>query len=233
MNAQRVLIVDDEPQIVRVLKPSIAAAGFEVEAEATGGDALRRLAGESFDIVVLDLGLPDCDGKEVIAKLRTWSAVPVIVLSARNDEGEKIESLDLGANDYVAKPFGIGELLARLRAVLRNRPARPAMADQVSVAHLDVDFARRRVRVRGQEVRPSPKEMTLLKVFITHRGELLTHAQISAAIWGADAEIESQFVRVLVGNLRQKIEIDPARPTLILTEPGAGYRFAADSDAQT
>lgn len=229
MSAQRVLIVDDEPQIVRVLRPSIAAAGYAVEAEATGGDALKRLAAESFDVVVLDLGLPDCDGKEVLAKLRAWSEVPVIVLSARSDEGEKIEALDLGANDYVGKPFGIGELLARLRAVLRNRPARTFVAEQLAIAHLEIDFARRRVKVDGQEVRPSPKEMTLLKVFLAHRGEVLSHAQIGAAVWGSDAQIESQFVRVLVGNLRQKIELDPARPTLILTEPGAGYRFSDSS----
>jgi two-component system KDP operon response regulator KdpE len=233
MTAQRVLIVDDEPQIVRVLKPSIAAAGYEVAAAASGGEALTLLAAEAFDVVVLDLGLPDLDGKEVIVRLRTWSETPVIVLSARNDEGEKVEALDLGANDFVNKPFGIDELLARLRVTLRNRPSRPSMSERLSVAHLEIDFARRRVRVAGQEVRPSPKEMALLRALLVRRGEVLTHSQIGAAVWGADSAIEAQFVRVLVGNLRQKVERDPTRPTLILTEPGIGYRFAEDPVGET
>jgi two-component system KDP operon response regulator KdpE len=230
MTGQRVLIVDDEPQIVRVLRPSIAAAGYEVSAAASGGEALKLLAAEAFDVVVLDLGLPDCDGKDVITRLRTWSETPVIVLSARNDEGEKVEALDLGANDFVNKPFGIDELLARLRATLRNRPARPAVSEQLKVAHLEIDFTRRRVRVAAQEVRPSPKEMALLRALLARRGEVLTHSQIGAAVWGADAAVEAQFVRVLVGNLRQKIELDPTRPTLVLTEPGVGYRFLDEDD---
>jgi two-component system KDP operon response regulator KdpE len=228
MTGQRVLIVDDEPQIVRVLRPSIAAAGYDVASAASGGEALELLAAEAFDIVVLDLGLPDCDGKEVISRLRAWSEIPVIVLSARDDAVEKVEALDLGANDFVNKPFSIDELLARLRATLRNRPARPLISERLAVAHLEIDFSRRRVRVAGQEVRPSPKEMALLRAFIAHQGEVLTHSQIGAAVWGADAAVEAQFVRVLVGNLRQKIEVDPARPTLILTEQGVGYRFAAE-----
>jgi two-component system KDP operon response regulator KdpE len=230
MTVQRVLIVDDESQIVRVLKPSIAAAGYDVAAAMSGGEALQMLAAEAFDVVVLDLGLPDFDGKEVITRLRTWSETPVIVLSARNDEGEKVEALDLGANDFVNKPFGIDELLARLRSTLRNRPSRPSIADRLAVAHLEIDFGRRGVRVAGQEVRPSPKEMALLRALLARRGEVLTHSQIGAAVWGADAAVEAQFVRVLVGNLRQKIELDPARPTLVLTEPGVGYRFADEPD---
>jgi two-component system KDP operon response regulator KdpE len=222
----RLLIVDDEAQIIRALRPGLVAAGYEVESAADGGEALQTIAAGGFDTIIVDLGLPDMDGKDVIARVREWTDTPIIVLSARHAEEEKIAALDLGANDFVAKPFGIGELMARLRAVLRVYGARATVADKVSIAHLEIDFANRRMKVFGKEVRPSPRELRLLRALTQRMGVVLTHKQIAAAVWGVEEQVETQFVRVLVGNLRQKVERDPARPTLIVTEPGIGYRFA-------
>lgn len=222
----RLLIVDDEPQILRALRPGLETAGYAVEAVGTAGEALQAIAARSFDVLIVDLGLPDMDGKDLIARAREWTDTPIIVLSARDAEQEKISALDLGANDFVNKPFSIGELMARLRASTRARTGRAPVADLVTIEHLEIDFGARRMRVSGKEVRPSPREIKLLRAFTERRGEVLTHKQIVAAVWGADEEVETQFVRVLVGNLRQKIEIDPARPTLIVTEPGIGYRMA-------
>ncbi|MGE0828730.1 MAG: response regulator transcription factor [Hyphomonadaceae bacterium] len=225
MSAGRLLVVDDEPQILRVLKPSLAAAGYEIESAATAGEALSSVAQRAFDAIILDLGLPDMDGKDVISRVRGWSNAPIVVLSARHAEQEKIEALDRGANDFVNKPFSIGELMARLRAVLRARDIPDKQSDKFAVAHLEVDFTTRRMRVKGQDVRPSPRELRLLRAFAEHLGQVLTHKQIVAAVWGAEEEIDPQFVRVLIGNLRQKVELDPARPQLIVTEPGVGYRM--------
>jgi two-component system KDP operon response regulator KdpE len=231
MSEARLLIVDDEPQLLRVLRPSLAAAGYEVEAAANAAEALRAAAATRFDLVILDLGLPDMDGKDLIARLREWSDLPIIVLSARDAEQEKIAALDRGANDFVNKPFGIGELMARLRAVLRNRQRRAHGGDAVAIGHLHVDFAARRMRVKGKEVRPSPREWKLLRAFTEHVDEVLTHKQIVAAVWGPEEDIEAQFVRVLVANLRQKVELDPGNPQLIVTESGVGYRMCAPGDA--
>jgi two-component system KDP operon response regulator KdpE len=225
MSVARLLIVDDEPQILRALRPGLTAAGYEVESAGLARDALEAVAARAFDIIVIDLGLPDMDGKELIAKVREWTDTPIIVLSARDAEEEKIAALDLGANDFVNKPFSIGELMARLRAVLRSRSMRAPPTDRVKIEHLDVDFGARRMYVAGKEVRPSPREMKLLRAFTQRVGQVLTHKQIATAVWGVDENVEAQFVRVLVGNLRQKIEKDPARPTLIVTEPGIGYRM--------
>ncbi|PZO49680.1 MAG: DNA-binding response regulator [Alphaproteobacteria bacterium] len=225
MMSGRLLIVDDEPQIVRALRPGLLAAGYEVDSVGDGREALQTIAAGAYDAIIVDLGLPDMDGKDVIARAREWTDTPIVVLSARHAEEEKIAALDLGANDFVAKPFGIGELMARLRAVLRVRGARAAMTDKLSIGHLDIDFSNRRMKVAGKEVRPSPRELRLLRAFTQHIGAVLTHKQIVAAVWGGDEHVETQFVRVLVGNLRQKVEIDPARPSLIMTEPGVGYRF--------
>lgn len=232
MTAARLLIVDDEPQILRALRPGLTAAGYDVESAGEAREALQAIAARAFDIIIVDLGLPDMDGKDLIAQARQWTQTPILVLSARDAEQEKIAALDIGANDFVNKPFSIGELMARLRAMLRSQPSRASGADRVTIGHLEIDFATRRMRVAGKEVRPSPREFKLLRAFTEHLDQVLTHKQIVAAVWGADEPVETQFVRVLVGNLRQKIELDPARPGLIVTEPGIGYRMRGEpSDA--
>lgn len=228
--AARLLIVDDEPQILRALRPGLEAEGYAVESVGAANEALQAIATGGYDIIIVDLGLPDMDGKELIARAREWTDTPILVLSARHAEEEKIAALDLGANDFVNKPFSVGELMARLRAALRLRASRAVKPDIVKVAHLEIDFTTRRMRVAGKDVRPSPRELKLLRAFTQQQGAVLTHKQIVAAVWGVDEQIETQFVRVLVGNLRQKIERDPARPTLILTEPGIGYRLGVEAD---
>ena len=229
MNAARLLIVDDEPQILRALRPGLAAAGYEVEVFSQAREALQAIAARAYDAIIVDLGLPDMDGKDLIARAREWTDTPILVLSAREGEQEKISALDIGANDYVSKPFSIGELMARLRALLRTRANRSRPARSVTIDHLEVDFDARRTRVLGKEVRLSPREFSLLQAFVERHGQVLSHKQIVAAVWGPDAHVEAQFVRVLVGNLRQKIEKDPARPTLIITEPAVGYRLAGEA----
>jgi two-component system KDP operon response regulator KdpE len=228
MKNARLLVVDDEPQILRALRPGLEASGCEVESVGDAGEALQAVASRPFDVLIIDLGLPDMDGKDLIAKVREFNDTPILVLSARHAEEEKIAALDLGANDFVNKPFGIGELMARLRVILRMRGARAQQSDRVVVGHLDIDFVRGRMKVAGKEVKPSPRELKLLRAFTQRLDEVLTHKQIVAAVWGPDQDIEAQFVRVLVGNLRQKIEIDPARPTLVVTEPGVGYRMRGE-----
>jgi two-component system KDP operon response regulator KdpE len=224
--AGRLLLVDDEPQLVRVLSPSLTAAGFEVVAAATGGEALSVLAGDGCDAVLLDLGLPDMDGKDVIVRIREWSEAPIIVLSARDREAEKIAALDLGADDFVNKPFAIGELLARIRASLRGREWRFSARADFRTGDLEVNFASRKVMVQGEEVRLTPREYDLLRTLSRYAGRVLTHRQIMAAVWGPDVAVDPQFVRVLVGQVRQKIEEEASTPKLLLTEPGVGYRLA-------
>ena len=225
MIAARLLVVHDEPQIVRGLKPGLVAAGYEVTSVGSATEALEVVSQSAFDVLIVDLGLPDMDGKDLIARVREWADTPVIVLSARDTEDEKIAALDIGANDFVNKPFGIGELMARLRVVTRSRANTPTPADIVSVGHLEIDFNTRRILVSGKALRASPREMKLLRAFTQRPGAVLTHKQIVAAVWGPGSEVETQFVRVLIGNLRQKVEKDPTHPALIITEPGAGYRL--------
>jgi two-component system KDP operon response regulator KdpE len=231
MKNARLLVVDDEPQILRALRPGLEAAGCEVESVGDATEALQAVAARPFDVLIIDLGLPDMDGKDLITKVREFNDTPILVLSARHAEEEKIAALDLGANDFVNKPFGIGELMARLRVIMRMRGARAQQSDRMTVGHLDIDFVRGRMKVAGKEVKPSPRELKLLRAFTQRLDEVLTHKQIVAAVWGPDQEIEAQFVRVLVGNLRQKIELDPARPTLVITEPGVGYRMRGETVA--
>lgn len=226
MNLARLLVVDDEPQIVRALRPGLVAAGYDVESVGSASEALKAVAQQAFDVLIVDLGLPDMDGKELIARVREWADTPVIVLSARDSEDEKIAALDMGANDFVNKPIGIGELMARLRVVTRTRASAPSPSDIVRVGHLEIDFTTRRMTVSGKAVRASPREMKLLRAFTQRPGAVLTHKQIVAAVWGPESVVETQFVRVLIGNLRQKVEKDPTHPTLIVTEPGVGYRLA-------
>jgi two-component system KDP operon response regulator KdpE len=227
----RILLVDDEPQLVRVLTPVLATVGYEVSVATNGADALKLLAQEGCDAVILDLGLPDFDGKAVIETIRSWSDVPIVVLSARDIEQEKIASLDLGADDYVNKPFGVGELLARLRASLRGRERRFAARTRFKAGDLEIDFSARQVLVQGEEVRLTPREYELLRALARHAGRVVTHRQLIAAVWGADAEVDAQFVRVLVGQVRQKLEQQPSDPRILLTEPGLGYRLIAEDEA--
>lgn len=225
-NASRVMIVDDEAPILRVLRPSLTAAGYEVIEADNGRDALARAAQQIPDVVVLDLGLPDMDGKDVILALRKWTQVPIIVLSAREAEAERIAALDTGADDYVVKPFHTGELLARIRAALRHRESRAELATY-SGNGLEIDFESRRVAIGGIEVHLTRKEYDLLRTLARHAGQVVTHRQLLAAAWGGSVT-DTQFVRVYIGQVRQKIERDPSNPRLILTEAGIGYRLASD-----
>jgi len=224
----RLLLVDDEPQILRALTPALTAGGFEVEAVTTGEAAIAAMAADPCDAMILDLGLPDIDGKDVIRRIREWSEAPIIVLSARDLEQEKIDALDLGADDFVNKPVGVGELLARIRASLRGRERRFAASAILKTGDLEVDFAARQVRIEGEVVRVTPREYDLLRTLARHAGRVVTHRQIISAVWGPGAMVDAQFVRVLVGQLRQKIEVDSASPKNLLTEPGVGYRLRAD-----
>ncbi len=222
----RVLVVDDEPAILRFLKPALTAGGYEIYSAKTAGEAVKRIAGEAPDIVVLDLGLPDGDGKDVIRTVRQWSKVPIIVLSARDREAEKIDSLDLGADDFVNKPFGVGELMARMRAALRHRMQSEAETPVLSVGELEIDSVRHRVLRAGEEVKLTPKEFELLSFLARHSGKVVTHKQILAAVWGPAHSEDTQYLRVYVAQLRQKVEERPDDPRIILTEPGIGYRIA-------
>ena len=229
-NKIRALVVDDEAAILRFLKPALQAHNYELISARTIAEATKRIAADTPDIVVLDLGLPDGDGKDVIRQVRQWSEVPIIVLSARDREAEKIEALDLGADDFVNKPFGVGELLARMRTALRHRIEREAQIPVLRTADLEIDSVRHRVMRSGVEVRLTPKEFELLSVLARHVGKVVTHRQILAAVWGPAHGADTQYLRVYIGQLRQKIERDPGDPRIIITEPGIGYRIAEIGD---
>jgi len=222
----QILVIDDEAPIVRILKSSLSAAGYRVVTAATGREAVALLAQNTPDVVLLDLGLPDTDGKEIILKLREWSDAPIVVLSARHDESERIAALDEGADDYVTKPFHMGELQARLRAALRGRERR-GRQKTFRAGGLEIDFDKRRVAIDGQEVKLARKEFDLLCALAQHAGQVVTHKQLLAAGWGG-AQSDTQFVRVYIGQLRQKLEADPSLPKLISTESGIGYRLIAE-----
>jgi len=221
----RILVIDDEPQMHRFLQPALTAAGFEALRADTGADGLRAIATASPDAVVLDLGLPDMDGKDLLRAARAFYVGPVLVLSARDREVEKIASLDIGADDYVQKPFGVGEFLARLRVALRHRLERIGAEPVIKAGDLEIDLVKRMVSRGGAPVRLSPKEYELLARLAEGDGRVLTHRQLLTAIWGPAHVDDLPYLRVLVGQLRQKIEAEPASPKRILTEPGVGYRF--------
>ena len=225
---QRILIIDDEPQIHRFLAPALDAAGYEPLRADSGQEGLRGIALWAPDAVVLDLGLPDLDGKDVLAKARAFYDGPIVILSARDREAEKIEALDRGANDYVEKPFGVGELLARLRVTLRQRTAAKAPPGPIRSGEVEIDLDRRRVTRAGEVVKVSPKEYELLARLALGHGKLLTHKDLLVAIWGPAHAADTQYLRVFIGQLRQKLEADPAHPRIIETEPGVGYRFIPD-----
>ncbi|MCK0209918.1 response regulator [Starkeya koreensis] len=224
MTGVSVLVVDDEPAIHRFMAPALAANGYTALRADTGAQALALAVNRRPDIVVLDLGLPDMDGKEVIRRLREWSDIPVVVLSARDREIEKIEALDLGADDFVNKPFGIGELMARLRAALRHRMQEKGETPVLRLGPIEIDIPRHRVLREGVEIKLTPKEFDLVAFLVRHAGRVLTHRQILREVWGPAHEHDTQYLRVYVGQLRTKLEADPANPALILTEPGIGYR---------
>ncbi len=227
MTNGRVLIVDDEPQIRRFLKPALAAAGYEVLVAETGMEALRLIASNSPDVVVLDLGLPDMDGKDVLREARAFSRAPIIILSARDREAEKIMALDAGADDYVEKPFNIGELMARLRAAMRRALGAGGGAT-VRCGPVAIDLDKRLVTKNGGPVRLTPKEYDLLAILARQAGRVVTHRQILRTVWGPAHQEDTQYLRVFVGQLRGKIEEDSSAPKLIQTEPGIGYRLIAD-----
>jgi two-component system, OmpR family, KDP operon response regulator KdpE len=222
----RVLVVDDERPIRRLLHTSLTAEGYEVIEAENGAQALASAAREKPDIVLLDLGLPDQDGIEVLRQIREWSKVPVIVVTVRAGETEKVAALDSGADDYVTKPFGMAELSARLRTALRHGTQTEIGAPVFTSGALSVDLAKRRVAVNGEEVKLSPKEYDLLRMFVRNAGRVLTHQMVLKEIWGPAHANDTQYLRVYVGQLRQKLRDDPAEPKLIQTEPGVGYRFA-------
>jgi two-component system KDP operon response regulator KdpE len=221
----QVLVVDDEPQIRRFLRLGLEDHGYAVLEAATGAEAQRAAVAVQPDLVVLDLSLPDRDGFEVLAALREWSRVPVLILSVRSREDEKVRAFDLGADDYVVKPFGMPELLARIKAALRRRVEREAPAPVFRVGTLEVDLVRRLVRANGTEVRLSPKEYRLLQVLVANAGKVVTHRQLLNEVWGAAHRDDVQYLRVFVRKLRSRLEADPARPAYLLTELGVGYRL--------
>ncbi len=222
----RVLVVDDEPAILRFLKPALEANNYALTSACTVAEAMERITADPPDIVVLDLGLPDGDGKDVIRQVRTRSDVPIIVLSARDREVEKIEALDLGSDDFVNKPFGIGELLARMRTALRHRMERASETPVLRIANLEIDNVRHRVMRGTFELKLTPREFELLSFLSRHAGKVVTHKQILTTVWGPAHAADTQYLRVYIGQLRQKIEADPSDPRVIITEPGIGYRAA-------
>jgi two-component system, OmpR family, KDP operon response regulator KdpE len=220
----RILVVDDEPQIVRGLKIILRSAGYAVEAAETKAQALASLASRPPDALVLDLVLPDGQGVEVCEEVRRWSRLPIVVLSAVGDEREKVRALDAGADDYVTKPFGADELLARLRAVIR-RSAQDGGSPLVALGELEIDLTDRRVTRSGREIHLTPIEFDLVRVLASHRGRLVTHRQLLREVWGPEYGAETHYLRVHVAHIRAKLEADASRPEYLITEPGVGYRL--------
>ncbi|RDI69426.1 response regulator [Nocardia pseudobrasiliensis] len=222
----RVLVVDDEPQILRALRINLSVRGYEVITASTGAAALRAAAEKHPDVVVLDLGLPDMDGIDVLAGLRGWSQAPVIVLSARTDSGDKVEALDAGADDYVTKPFGMDELLARLRAAVRRSATVGDSADPVvETSSFTVDLAAKKVTKHGQDIHLTPTEWGVLEMLVRNQGKLVGRRELLREVWGPSYATETHYLRVYLAQLRRKLEDDPSHPKHLLTEAGMGYRF--------
>lgn len=223
----RILLIEDDPHIRRFLRASLETQGYELLEAENGRDGLALAASQSPDLVLLDLGLPDMEGLEIIRKLRSWSKIPIIILSARGQEREKIINLDAGADDYLTKPFGVGELLARIRVALRR--AGPALEGKPEaefvLGHIRVDLERRQVFRHNREVHLTPIEYKLLATLIKHRGKVVTHRQLLKEVWGPAHTDQHPYLRIFILNLRRKLEDDPARPVYLLTEPGVGYRL--------
>jgi two-component system KDP operon response regulator KdpE len=221
----RILVVDDEPQLLRALATNLKARGYEVDKAATGEAALMLAASHHPDLVVLDLGLPGIDGLEVINGLRGWSSVPIVVLSVREREADKVAALDAGADDYVTKPFGMDELLARLRAALRRAAPGGKEEAVVTTADFTVDLAAKRVNRDSREVRLTPTEWEIVEILVRSEGRLVTQRQLLKAVWGPQYEKETNYLRVYLAQIRRKLEPDPSQPRYFLTEPRIGYRF--------
>ncbi len=223
----RILLIEDDPQIRRFLRTSLGLQGYELIEAATGNDGLALAASQVPDLVILDLGLPDLEGIEVIKRLREWSSIPIIILSARGQERDKVANLDAGADDYLTKPFGMAELLARIRVALRRKlPAEEGKAVAVfSLGDLKVDFERRLVFRGDQEIHLTPIEYKLLSVLIKYRGKVVTHSQLLKEVWGPAYTGQNPYLRIFILNLRRKLENDPTRPYYLITEPGVGYRL--------
>lgn len=226
-DALRVLVVDDERPIRRFLRTSLAAHGYAVYEAASGQEALSAVVGDRPDLIILDLGLPDLNGIEVVRQLREWTRIPIIVLSVREEEATKVAALDVGADDYLTKPFGMAELMARIRAALRHTE-QPAGEPVFEVGDLRMDRARRQVTMAGTEIVLTPTEYDLLRVLVQSAGKVLTHRQLLRQVWGGGYELETHLLQVNISNLRRKIEPDPSRPSYIITEAGVGYRLRAE-----
>jgi len=224
----RILVVDDERPIRRFLRTSLSVYGYEIEEAVDGLEGISKMAAVHPDLVILDLSLPDMDGLNVLKRIREWSAVPVIILSVRENEKDKVDALDAGADDYLTKPFGVGELMARIRAALRHADKAGEGGFVVEVAELRMDFVRRVVDLRGKEVALTPTEYELLKVLVQNAGKVLTHHHLMQKVWGTGYQEDAHLLRVNISNLRRKIEDDPAKPRYIQTESAVGYRFLLD-----
>jgi len=220
----RILVIDDEEQMRRLLQVTLSAHDFVTAMANSAHEGLEIITAFKPDLVILDMSLPDMDGLDVIKSLREWTAVPVLILSVRESEADKIAALDAGADDYVTKPFSMGELLARLRTALRHS-APPGSEPVLTFEDLEIDLAKHQVRVRKQEVRFTPTEYEVLKVLAANSGKVLTHGQLLRQVWGPGYEKETQYLRVYIGQIRHKIEADPSRPCHIITEPGVGFRL--------
>jgi two-component system, OmpR family, KDP operon response regulator KdpE len=227
-----VLVIEDDPQMLRFLRTLLRSHGYQLHIETTGKEGLAAAAQHNPDVILLDLSLPDLDGLTVTRQLRAWSAIPLVVISARDGEADKVEALDLGADDYLTKPFSSGELLARLRVALRHAAQRASgrLDPTFESGELRVDFARRQVSVRGAAVKLTPIEYRLLTALVRHAGRVITHGQILREVWGPGSVEHTHYVRVYMGQLRRKLERDPARPQLLLTEPGVGYRVRVNEN---
>lgn len=223
-----IIIIDDEPQIRRLLKMSLQAYDYKVFEAATGREGLLAAAAHHADLLLVDLGLPDMDGKEVVKELRQWSAVPIIILTAREQEQEKILALDLGADDYVTKPFSMGELMARMRVCLRRNNTGEQESPLLTCGGITMDMLKRQVLVDGREVKLTPTEFDLLKVMLKYAGRVLTHKQLLKAVWGHEYDEDLHYIRIYMRQLRRKIEADPAEPRYLITEAGVGYRLCGD-----
>ncbi|MFN8007924.1 MAG: response regulator transcription factor [Terriglobia bacterium] len=220
-----ILVVDDEPQILRVMRASLPARGYEVITASSGEEALDQLKKQLTDLIILDLVMPGLGGLEVCRRIREFSQVPIIVLSAKGSENDKVAALDLGADDYITKPFSMDELLARVRAVLRRIPSGDSDAQQIKVGDVTIHVDERRVLVAGKEIKLTPKEFDVLKYLVSNSGKVVTHRALLQAVWGWEATDQTEYLRVFINQLRRKIEVDASRPQYLRTEPWVGYRF--------
>lgn len=220
----RVFVVDDEPQIRKLLKVSLGAHGYDIHEAVSGKEALTQAAAIKPDLVILDLGLPDIDGKEVVNRLREWSDVPILILTARDQEKEKIDALDAGADDYITKPFSMGELLARIRVSVR-RAAHTGDEPVIQCGDLSIDLAQRRVTIEDQEIKLTPTEYDIIKILAQNAGKVLTHRYLLKSVWGDTYSEDTHYIRVYIGQIRRKIEANPTQPKYIITESGVGYRL--------